>query len=113
MAGGATPSEIIVVHTGKIIVHERVRVDTFKRAREWKRVVDLTPTSFRRGETKNRPQPFPASKQTVAHRPVNRRRLDIRPRQIPIQRAVDQFLASAEMAFEIHVTKTAAELLNS
>ena len=88
-------------------------MDAFTRAREWKRIIDLAAASFSRSQAQNRPQTFSAGKQTVAHRPVNRRRLDIRLRQIPIQGAVDQFLASGEMAFEIHVTKTAAELLNS
>src|SRR5213595_3674128 len=52
VAGGTTAPEIVVVHAGKIIVHQRVGVDTFKRAREWKRIVDLAATSFGRGQTK-------------------------------------------------------------
>ena len=88
-------------------------MNAFKRAREWKRIIDLAVASFSRSQAQNRPQTFSAGKQTVAHRPVNRRRLDIRFRQITVQRAVDQFLVSDEMAFNIHVIKTAAGLLNS
>ena len=69
--------------------------------------------SLIRRETQNRPQTFAAGKQTVAHRPVKRRGLPIRLRQIAVQSAVDQLLASDEIIFEIHVTKTAAELLDS
>ena len=88
-------------------------MDAFKRTRQWKRIIDLAAASFSRSQAQNRPQTFSAGKQTVAHRPMNRRRLGLRLRQIAVQREVDQFLASDEMTFEIHVTKTAAELLNS
>ena len=54
-------------------------------------------------QAQNRPQTFAAGKQTVAHRPVKRRGLPIRLRQIAVQRAVDQLLASDEIVFEIHV----------
>src|SRR2546423_11318358 len=113
MAGGTTASEIIVIHTGKIIVHERVGVDAFKRACQRKRIVDPATTSFSCSQTQNRPQTFAAGKQTVAHRPVKCRGLPIRLRQIAVQSAVDQLLASDELAFEIHVTKTASELPDS
>ena len=62
-------------------------------------------TSFSRRQTQNRPQTFAAGKQTVAHRPVKRRRLPIRLRQTAVQRAVDQLLASDKIVFEIHVRK--------
>jgi hypothetical protein len=80
-------------------------VDAFKRARQRKRVVDLAATSFSRSQTQNGPQTFTTGKQTVAHSPVKRRGLPIRLRQIAVQRAVDQLLASDEIVFEIHVTK--------
>ena len=88
-------------------------MNAFKRARQWKRIVDVSPTSFSRSQTQNRPQTFASSKQTVAHSPVKRRGFPVRIRQIAVQRAIDQFLASDEIAFEIHVAKTAAELLDS
>jgi len=88
-------------------------VDAFKRARERKRIVDLSATSFSRRQTQNRSQTFAAGKQTVAHRPVKRRGFSIRLRQIAVESAVDQLLASDEMVFEIHVAKTATELLDS
>ena len=88
-------------------------MDAFKRARDRKRIVDLAATGFSRRQAQNRPQTFAAGKQTVAHRPVKRRGLPIRLRQIAVQSAVDQLLASDEIAFEIHVAKTAAELLDS
>ena len=88
-------------------------MDAFERAREWKRIVDLAATSFSRRQAQNRPQTFSAGKQTVAHRPVKRRGLPIRLRQIAVQRVVDQLLASEAIAFEIHVAKTATELRDS
>ena len=88
-------------------------MDAFKRARQWKRIIDLPATSFSRSQTQNRPQTFAAGKQTVAHSPMKRRGLPIRLRQITVQSAVDQLLASDEIVFEIHVAKTAAELLDS
>ena len=88
-------------------------MDAFKSARQRKCIVDLAATSFSRSQTQNRPQTFASGKQTVAHGPVKRRGLPIRLRQIAAQRAVDQLLASDEIAFEIHVAKTAAELLDS
>ena len=88
-------------------------MDAFKCAREWKCIVDFPATSFSRSQTQNRPQTFAAGKQTVAHCPVKRRRLPIRLGQIAIQRAIDQLLASDEIVFEIHLTKAAAELLDS
>ena len=77
------------------------------------RIVDPAATSFSRRQAQNRPQTFAAGKQTVAHRPVKRRGLPIRLRQIAVQSAVDQLLASEEIILEIHVTKTASELLDS
>jgi len=88
-------------------------VDAFKRARQRKCSVDLAATSFSRSQTQNRPQTFAAGKQTVAHSSVKRRGLPIRLRQIAVESAVDQLLASDEMVFEIHVAKTATELLDS
>jgi hypothetical protein len=88
-------------------------VDAFKRARQWKRIVDPAATSFSRSQTQTRSHTFAAGKQTVAHSPVKRRGLPIRLRQIAVQRAVDQLLACDEIVFEIHVAKTAAELLDS
>jgi hypothetical protein len=88
-------------------------VDAFNCARERKRIVDVAATSFSRSQTQNRPQTFAASEQTVAHSAVKRRRLPVRLRQIAVQRTVDQLLASDEVAFEIHVAKTATELLDS
>ncbi len=88
-------------------------MDAFKRARQRKRTVDLAATSFSRSQTQNRPQTFAAGKQTVAHSPVKRRGFPVRLRQIAVQRAVDQLLASDEITFEIHVTITDAGLLDS
>ena len=88
-------------------------MNAFKCACQRKRIVDLPATSFSRSQTQNRPQTIAAGKQTVAHSPVKRRGLPIRLWQIAVQRAVDQLLASDEIAFEIHVAKTAADLLDS
>jgi hypothetical protein len=88
-------------------------MDAFERACQRKRIVDLAATSFSGSQTQNRPQTFAAGKQTVVHSPVKRRGLPIRLRQIVVQRAVDQLLASDEIVFEIHVAKMAAELLDS
>jgi hypothetical protein len=84
----------------------------FKCARQRKRIVDFAATSFSRSQAQNRPQTFSASKQTVAHRPVNCRRLGIRLRQVAVQRVVDQFLASDKILFKIHVAETADGLLD-
>ena len=65
-------------------MHQRVGMDAFDRASEWKRIVNLAPTGFSGGDTQNRPQPFAAGKQAVAHRAVKRRRLPIRFRQIAV-----------------------------
>jgi len=88
-------------------------VDAFKCTRQRKCIIDLPATSFGRSQTENWPQTFAAGKQTVAHRPVKRGGLSIRIRQIAVQCAVDQLLASGEIVFEIHVRKRAAELLDS
>ena len=64
------------------------------------------------GEGQHRPQTFAAGEQTIAHSLVKRRRLPIRLGQIAVQGAVDQLLARDEIVFEIHVSKTAAELLD-
>src|SRR4029077_1699633 len=98
---------------GKIIVHKRVRVDAFQGTGEGKRVIDLAATSFRCGKTKNRSQSFSTRKKTVTHRSVKRGRLRIRLRQVPVQRAIDQLLASGKIRFEVHVRKTNAGLLDS
>src|SRR4029077_16929535 len=102
VARRTTAPEIIVVHAGKIIVHERVGVDAFQCAGERKRVIDVAATSFSRGETKNRSQSFSACKKTVTHRSVKRGRLRIGLRQISIQSAVNLSLARSEISFQIH-----------
>ena len=94
-------------------MHQSVGVDAFKCARQRKCIVDLAATSFSRSQTQNWPQTFASGKQTVAHSPVKRRGVTMRQRQITVQRAVDQLITSDEIAFEIHVAKTAAELLDS
>src|SRR5206468_1973145 len=113
VAGRPTTPEIVVVHTGKIIVHERVGVNAFERAGERERDIDVAATSFGRGETKNRSQSFSTRKKTVTHRLVERGRLRIRLRQVPVQCAIDQLLASGKIRFEIHVRKTDAGLFDS
>src|SRR5437762_1053254 len=54
---------------------------------------------FSRSQTKNRPQPFPAGEQTVAHRLVDRRWLDVLLRQISIQRPIDLLLPRFKIRF--------------
>jgi len=88
-------------------------VDAFKRARQRKCIVDLAATSFSRSQTQNRSQTFASGKQTVAHSPMKRCGLPIRLRQVAVQRAVDQLLASEAIAFEIHVAKMTSELRDS
>jgi hypothetical protein len=102
VASRPTTPEIIVVHAGKVIVHERVGVDAFERAGERERIIDAAATSFGRGEAKNRSQSFPTSEKTVTHRLVKCCRFRIRPGQISVQRAVDLSLAAAKICFQIH-----------
>ncbi len=88
-------------------MHERIRVDAFKRAREGKRVADLTPTSFSGRKAKNRSQPFAAGEKTVAHRLVKRRWFDVRLRQIVVERPVNLLSAGPEIRFQIHCDRDA------
>ena len=87
----ATP-EIVIIHAGKIIVHQRIGVDAFDGAGEGECVIDVAATSFRRGQTKNRSQSLASGKKTVSHRLVERGGFRTRFRQVAIQRAVDLFL---------------------
>src|SRR6266550_1542281 len=102
MARGAAAPEIVIIHTGKIVVYQRIGVDAFHGAGERKGVIDVAPTSFSRGETQNRSQSFASGKKTVSHRLVERSGFGLCFRQITIQRAVDLFLAGPEIFFEIH-----------
>src|SRR4029077_15103328 len=76
-----------------------------ERARERERIIDVAATSFGCRKAKNRSQSFPTSEKTITHRLVKCCRFRSRLRQIAIQRAVDQLLASSEIRFEIHVRK--------
>ena len=105
VAGGAPASKIVIIHAGKIIVHERVRVDALQRACERNYIADFSPASFRGGQTENRPQPFAASEKTVAHRPVQGRGFAVRFRQVAIKSALNLSLVCSQIAFEVHVTK--------
>ena len=102
MACRAAAPEIVIIHAGKIIVYQRIGVDAFDGAGEGECVVDVAATSFSRGETEDRPQSFASGKKTVPHRLMQRGRFRARFRQIPIKRAVDPFLASPKILFEIH-----------
>jgi hypothetical protein len=70
MAGGPTAPQIIVVHTGKIIVHERVRVNAFERAGKRERIIDVAAASFGCRKAKDRSQSLPTSEKTITHRLV-------------------------------------------
>ena len=103
MACGAAAPEIVIIHTGKIVVYQRIGVDAFDGTGEGKGVINVAATSFSRGETQNRSQSFASGKKTVSHRLVERSGFGICFRQITIQCAVDLFLAGPEIFFEIHV----------
>ncbi len=102
MARRAAAPKIVVIHAGKVIVHQRVGVDAFNSAGEGKRIADVATASFSRGETENRPQSFASGKKAVAHGLVEGGRFRTRLRQIVVQGTVDLFLAGAKIFFEIH-----------
>src|SRR5689334_7397289 len=86
-------------------MHQRIRVNAFKRAREWKRIPDCTASSFSRSQAEDWPQTFTTGKQTVTHGPVKCGRLRVRLWQIAVQRPVDQLLAGDQIIFDIHLAK--------
>ena len=94
MAGRSSTPEIVIIHAGKIVVHQRIGVGAFDGAGEGKCVVDVAATSLRCGETQNRSQSFTSRKKTVSHRLVERSGFRTRLGQVAIQRAVDLFLTS-------------------
>src|SRR4029453_13601744 len=65
--------------------------------------------TFSRGEKEDPPQLFAPGKKTVPHRLMQRDRFRARFRQIPIKRAVDPFLASPKIPFEIHAMESDAK----
>ena len=99
----AATAEIVVIHARQIIVNERVGVDAFHGAGVRQRRRRFTSAGFGSGETKNGPEPFPAGKQTVAHRLVQRDRRHGRLRQEPIERAVDLFLPAGKVALQMRL----------
>ena len=82
-------------------------MDAFEGTSQRKRVADLSPASFGCRETKNRSQPFAASKKTVTHSPVQGRGFRIRFWQVAIKRVFDQLLARDEIGFDVHVCECA------
>src|SRR5205085_1641084 len=88
----AAAAEIVVIHAREIVVYERIGVDAFDRAGERQRGIDFAAARFRRGEAKNRAEPFAAREQTVTHRLVNGGRWRRFLRQKTIKGAIDFFL---------------------
>ena len=77
-------------------------MDALHGAGEGNRVIVFSTDHFRGCEANNRPQPFPAGENTVAHRLVDRFRLGGGGGEETIQRRIDFFLARGPVMGEIH-----------
>jgi hypothetical protein len=74
-------------------------VDAFDRTGEGQRCSDFPSTGFRGGKAKNRPEPFSAGEDTVAHRLVNGRGSRRSLRQKLIERTINFLLPDGEIVF--------------
>ena len=110
MNGRPSAPEIVVVHAGQIVMHERIGVHRLDRRGHPKRAMrDQRRTDLRRTQHEKRPQPLAAGEDGVAHRLVNagvrpcgfgrssstRRRPSVRQR--PSARSARERIAVAEM----------------
>ena len=89
MAGEFAAPIVVVVHSGKVVVDERIGVNTFDGAGQGQGVGFISATCGRGGEAKSRPHAFAAGEEGIAHRPVDGGRLGLLRGQKPIEGAID------------------------
>lgn len=68
---GATPTEIIVVHAGEIVVNEGVGVNAFDGASGWNCKGLFSPNGSSGGQAEDRAKAFAPCEKTIAHGAVN------------------------------------------
>jgi hypothetical protein len=70
MTGGATASQVVIVHGREVIVHQGVRVDVFKGAGDGQHVFGLPSHRLGGGQGQNRPETLPPREEAIVHGPV-------------------------------------------
>src|SRR5690606_18397894 len=97
VAGGPSPAEIVVVHAGEVVVHQRVGVDALDGGGGRERGVVAAATGFRRGQAEDGTKPFSAGEEAVAHGFVQRGWTRPGPGQVAVQGLVDEATPGIEI----------------
>src|SRR5207248_5388804 len=95
-------AQVVVVHAGKVVVDERLSVNALDGAGVRQSGRAFSAAHFGDGKTKNRPETFAASEETVAHRFVKGGWRHGRFREKAIEGAVDFFLSADQITLQLH-----------
>ena len=99
MVRGFAATQIVVVHAGQVVVDERVGMDALDRAGQGHGGRGLAADGFARGEAEDGPNAFPARKNRVAHRLVDRGRRGGFRRQKLVERRIHAHAQSIQILF--------------
>ena len=67
MIGWFAPAQIIIIHTGQIVVNQGIRVYTFESTGQIQIGLCVFPQDLQHGQKKDRTQPLAASQKAVIH----------------------------------------------
>ena len=88
VAGGPAAAQVVVVHAGQVVVHQRIGVQDFHRAGRGHGLHGIAATGFGGGKAEDRTQTFASGENGVAHRLVNGLRGTLQRWQKIIQGAI-------------------------
>ena len=101
MDRGFSAAQVVVVHRGKVVVHEGVSVHDFHRTGRAEGVFGFTATGFGGGEGENGAEALAAGEHGVAHGLVNRTGALGVTGEKGVQRIIDEGLLAFKIGFEV------------
>jgi len=101
VVGGATTAEVVVIHTGEVVMDEGVGVDTFHGTGGGQGRGFRPSRSPGGGQTEDRPEPFSSGEEAVAHGLMDERRVGVY-RNEPIEGLFDHGQAGFPVGLGFH-----------
>src|SRR5439155_740617 len=103
VAGRPPTAEVVVVHRGKVVVDQRVGVDTLERTRRRHHALPGAADRLGAGDDEDRAQTLTAREHAVAHRPVDRRGRHVLRGQRAFEGTIDRGAALRQIAGQIEL----------
>ncbi len=102
MAGGLSTAEVVVVHAREVIMDEREGMKHLESTGSWKSRISCLAESLGGDQTEDRPEPFAAGEDAVAHGFVQVRGWRLRCGKQGVEGVIDACAVVSNVSLEVH-----------